>query len=411
VNPATNKIYVANWGSANLTVIDGATNSTVLVPLRLNPCGLAVNPATNKIYCPTYYDTIFVVDGATNRTTAIPGGQCPVQAVVNPVTNKIYVPNFYGSDVTVIDGATNTTLRVPVGSYPERVAVNPVTNKVYVANSHDNSVTVIDGATNATCTVAAGTSPWDVAVNPVTGIAYAANYGSGDITAIREARWNDTQVRLEAETLPGDTTSEIRPTLSGKAVNRLAPQHNVMMGVLTRVGTAQQSWPWAQITGGSGTDSLTWSFNWETDSLISGENFVCCVPLSMDAAITGTNSAGGSTWSAGNMAVYPIYRMSAAPVGCAEFPSSGNRLARPWLSVTPSLVRRAARIRYSLPRDGDVSLKLYDATGRVARSLFEGRAKAGTQDFDLRASDLPRGVLFLRLEAVGTRLTEKLILE
>jgi len=28
INPLTNTIYVANYGSANVTVIDGATNTT-----------------------------------------------------------------------------------------------------------------------------------------------------------------------------------------------------------------------------------------------------------------------------------------------------------------------------------------------------------------------------------------------
>ena len=31
VNPVTNKIYVANYGSNNVTVIDGATNATTTV--------------------------------------------------------------------------------------------------------------------------------------------------------------------------------------------------------------------------------------------------------------------------------------------------------------------------------------------------------------------------------------------
>ncbi len=31
MNPVTNKIYVANYGSNNVTVIDGATNSTTTV--------------------------------------------------------------------------------------------------------------------------------------------------------------------------------------------------------------------------------------------------------------------------------------------------------------------------------------------------------------------------------------------
>ena len=49
VNPVTNKIYVANDGSSNVTVIDGATNSTTTVAAG-NPYAVAVNPVTNKIY-------------------------------------------------------------------------------------------------------------------------------------------------------------------------------------------------------------------------------------------------------------------------------------------------------------------------------------------------------------------------
>ena len=37
VNPVTNKIYVANDDSGNVTVIDGATNATTTVATGTNP--------------------------------------------------------------------------------------------------------------------------------------------------------------------------------------------------------------------------------------------------------------------------------------------------------------------------------------------------------------------------------------
>src|SRR5207245_11177139 len=49
-NPAANKIYVANQGSANVTVIDGANNTTVTVAAWTGPGAVAVNPVTHKIY-------------------------------------------------------------------------------------------------------------------------------------------------------------------------------------------------------------------------------------------------------------------------------------------------------------------------------------------------------------------------
>src|SRR5258707_6231453 len=118
VNPVTNKIYVANRGSSTVTVIDGATNTTI-----------------------------------TNITVAV--GATPVAVAVNPVTNQIYVTNNNSNDVTVIDGATNTTTTVAAGTQPNGVAVDPLTDKIYVADKGSNNVTAVDAATNTTTTVTA----------------------------------------------------------------------------------------------------------------------------------------------------------------------------------------------------------------------------------------------------------------
>ena len=51
VNPTTNRIYVANETSNNVSVIDGATNTVVAtVTVGVAPSGVAVNPTTNRIY-------------------------------------------------------------------------------------------------------------------------------------------------------------------------------------------------------------------------------------------------------------------------------------------------------------------------------------------------------------------------
>src|SRR5713226_2011332 len=76
VNPVTNKIYVANQGSNNVTVIDGAnptkTPPPPPVPAGTNPAGVAVNPVTNKIYVANQgSNNVTVIDGATNATTTV----------------------------------------------------------------------------------------------------------------------------------------------------------------------------------------------------------------------------------------------------------------------------------------------------------------------------------------------------
>ena len=72
VNPVTNKIYVANTDSNNVTVIDGATNATTTVAAGAHPCAVAVNPVTNKIYVANHgSNNVTVIDGATNDTTTV----------------------------------------------------------------------------------------------------------------------------------------------------------------------------------------------------------------------------------------------------------------------------------------------------------------------------------------------------
>ena len=79
VNPVTNKIYVANYGSNNVTVIDGATNATTTVAAGTSPYAVAVNPVTNKIYVANHGSAnVTVIDGATNGTTTVAAGTIPM---------------------------------------------------------------------------------------------------------------------------------------------------------------------------------------------------------------------------------------------------------------------------------------------------------------------------------------------
>ena len=99
VNPITNKIYVANTVSGNVTVIDGATNDTTTVDVGSDPYSVVVNTNTNKIYVTNAGDnSVTVIDGATDLVdTTIDVGEAPIIACVNPTTNMIYTANGGGS--------------------------------------------------------------------------------------------------------------------------------------------------------------------------------------------------------------------------------------------------------------------------------------------------------------------------
>ena len=228
LNPATNKIYVANSGGASVTVIDGLTDSTTSVTVGFAPNSVAVNPVTNKVYVVNgASNTVTVIDGATLSTTTINVGVLPDAIAVNSVTNKIYVANEDTGTVTVIDGGTLATTVVPVGHNPLSVAVDSATNKVYVANYYDNSVTVIDGATNSTVTLPGIFNPIFIAGNALTNKIYVANFLASSVTVI-DGSTNSTQV-IPAGTKP--IALAINP-VSNKiyAVNNLSNDVTVIDG-------------------------------------------------------------------------------------------------------------------------------------------------------------------------------------
>lgn len=195
VNSTTGTIYVT--GGDSVGVWDSNWNRVTTITVGSTAVGIAVNATSNKIYVANSgSNNISVIDGTSNSvvaTIADPNAAAPVAVAVNPTTNTIYVANLHSDNVTVIDGATGSVIEtIPVGTSPSGVAVDSQTNFTYVANagnsqtSDSGNVTVIDGATNVTTTLADSNAknPVAVAVNPTTNRIYVANSGSNNVTVI-----------------------------------------------------------------------------------------------------------------------------------------------------------------------------------------------------------------------------------
>lgn len=189
LNPQTNTIFVANAASNNVTVINGANDTTTSVGTDLNPIAIAANPATNKVYVANAVgNDVTVIDaGNDNATLNVSTGSSPAGIAVNPLTNKVYVANFGNfpnkGNVTVLYASNNNaTKTLSPNAYFSTVAVNPATNKIYAGYcnqvfpaSSQCSVEVIDGKTDSViATVAASDGLSLIAVNPVTNKVYIA---------------------------------------------------------------------------------------------------------------------------------------------------------------------------------------------------------------------------------------------
>ncbi len=85
-------------------------------------------------------------------------------------------------------------------------------------------------------------------------------------------------------------------------------------------------------------------------------------------------------------------------------PSPGNRM----LNVTPSVIYSRSTVSFSVPVSMDVTLSLYDATGRFVRTIYSGRVSAGNHSVRFVPSVKP-GVYFLNLSGEGLNLTSRIV--
>jgi hypothetical protein len=99
---------------------------------------------------------------------------------------------------------------------------------------------------------------------------------------------------------------------------------------------------------------------------------------------------------------------SAGPNALSQRAASPPVLA---LRAAPSLFRGRTVIDYSLPRAGNISLRLYDVTGALVTTLAHGYTDAGAYTTSLDASKLVKGIYILKYETESYSATEKLIVE
>ena len=145
------RIYLTGSGSAKLWVIDEKTNAVTSVATGESPIAVAVDSAANHVYVVNYgSNSVSVMDNANANASAkviatVPVGERPQAVAVDSRTHRVYVANTHDDTVSVIDGTLSTVVAtVQTGKAPYAIAVDAETNKAYVATIA-GVVTIIDG--------------------------------------------------------------------------------------------------------------------------------------------------------------------------------------------------------------------------------------------------------------------------
>src|SRR3989338_6977034 len=150
VDPETSKVYVTNFKSTTVTVVDGSTNKPLsVIEVGKTPYGIGINTDTKMLYVALEHnDTLAIINTTTSEIIKNIDLVEPYDIAVNSKTNKVYVTSDEAHLVSLVDGSTNEIISTFDVAKPCGIAVNEATNMVYVTSESTNKVHVIDGSKN-----------------------------------------------------------------------------------------------------------------------------------------------------------------------------------------------------------------------------------------------------------------------
>ena len=188
INPATRKLYVTDFNTG-LYVVDLTSNTVVgHFPLPV-AFSVAYSPVTNRVYTLDNEDNVWVNDGTTGAlikeiVTIPPNGTALGSTItINPATNLIYIPQgTTPGEVLVVNAVTNAVTNVPLeGSGSFYAGVDALRNIVYISDSGNaasgSQVDVLNGATNKDIALITGIplQAEALSVDPRTRLVYLSN--------------------------------------------------------------------------------------------------------------------------------------------------------------------------------------------------------------------------------------------
>jgi len=189
-----NELYVSNFGSNTVSVINTTTKTVVdTISVGKGPLSPTSNDILKKLYVPSSTDnTISVIDETTHKVTkTLSVGKGPQYAAIDGLHGKVYVNNVVDKTVSIIDSATDTVVKtVPTGAGTTSNfgVISAVYHRYYLPNATDGTLTIINTDTDTvTHTVSVGTAPVDTLVDANGGDVYVVNQGSNSVSIINAA--------------------------------------------------------------------------------------------------------------------------------------------------------------------------------------------------------------------------------
>ena len=157
------------------------------------------DPVDHDVYVPNYGSAdVSVLNGADKvvATVKLPSGAEPVAAAFDPATNGIYVTDHALDQVYVLSGTKlvhtihNAKLRGPQG-----IAFDPGDGYMAVADAGSDTVTFVNGTAIA-FTTTVGLGPWSFAFDPYRGRLLVSDIGSNAVTSMNAENPKDSSAKI-----------------------------------------------------------------------------------------------------------------------------------------------------------------------------------------------------------------------
>ena len=205
----TDRLYLSNLGSGNLSVVNATTLRPVTSIAAYVPIvAMAFDPANGFIYL-GYSDSgeIGVLNGSdnqwvTNFSVVFGGAYGSISWITYDPYNQLLYASVTSGVVAVFNGSTQPAVltNITVGYTPVGSAIDPATHDLWVANSQSGNVTIVrlngtQGTPEPYSPSSSAPQPWAIVADPVAGVMVLANgnFGSpANLTVFSETDPNAT---------------------------------------------------------------------------------------------------------------------------------------------------------------------------------------------------------------------------
>ncbi|HEY3296495.1 MAG TPA: beta-propeller fold lactonase family protein [bacterium] len=427
IAPDGSKAVCSNFLSNNLSIMNLSTQQTeAVVDAGDTPWEVAITPDSRyAVLCGFNTNSVQIVDLASDSVVAdVPAGGRPAVVSISPNGDFAYVGNVLGNTVSVIalDGASSAEVtQIPCGeigavwaSYgvSSDVEVSPSGRWVLVAASFDDFVHVIDTETNSeVALLAVGDFPLNIAFCGDDSLAVVTNYFGNSVSCLH---------------IDGAASSVTGTYAVGNGPLRLAydpATDQVGIGLYTAMqvkkinphtGATMATHNFAQYGNVAGVayDAL----GNEVVLTAGSGNVASQLHRGIDHTELPATPASFTLGTTGQLAAVAMPGPDFVTLVDYGTPNAAHaRTISPALSFAisaayPNPFNPAVTVRYTLPKDASVALRAFDALGREAATLFEGRQGSGEHQIVWDAHGLPSGPYWIRLEASGAGAVRKVVL-